>query len=178
MDNLEQKKYPIGKFQPQTKISDQNIDLYIETIKNFPSRLKNLLENWTDEQLDTTYREGGWTVRQLVHHVSDSHMQAFSRFKLALTEDNPTVKPYLEAKWAELQDSRHAPVKPALQILSGLHQKWAQLLRSMTNKDFNKTFYHPEHDRNISLKETLALYAWHSDHHFAHIENLKIEKIW
>lgn len=178
MDNLEQKKYPIGAFQWPENISDAEIDLHIETLKNFPQKLKRLIENWTDDMLETQYRTGGWTVRQLINHLADSHMQSLSRFKLALTEENPTIKPYDEAKWAELQDSRSEPVKSALLILEGLHYRWTHLLKTMTNKDFNRSFYHPEHQKSMSLRNMLAFYAWHCDHHFAHIENLKKEKGW
>ncbi|TXF79399.1 YfiT family bacillithiol transferase [Chryseobacterium sp.] len=178
MKNIEHKKYPIGKFHYSDHVSDSEIDRCIGVIKNFPSKLKNLIENWTDEMLDTQYREKGWTVRQLINHLSDSHMQSFSRFKLALTEDNPTVKPYDEAKWAELQDSINIPVKPALYLLTGLHYRWFHLLKTLTNKEFERTFFHPEQNKTVILKEYLTFFAWHCDHHFAHIENLKKEKGW
>ena len=178
MDNLEQKKYPIGEFLKPEIISDQEIDIHIKTLKDFPSKLKNLVGEWTDEQLDTQYREAGWTVRQLVNHLSDSHMNSFIRFKLALTENNPTIKAYDEAQWAELQDSFNMDIKPALQILKGLHKRWVFELKSLTNREFESTFHHPEQNRNITLRESLAFYAWHCDHHFAHIENLKKENNW
>lgn len=178
MDNLEHKKYPLGKFEHSKKITDQDLDHHIKTMKDFPSRLKHLVENWTDDQLDTQYREGGWKVRQLVHHLSDSHMNSYIRFKLALTEENPTIKPYDEAKWAELQDSFSMEIKPALQILKGLHKKWVYEMNCLTNRDFDSTFFHPEEQKTFTLKESLAFYAWHCNHHFAQIENLKIEKGW
>ena len=178
MDNIEQKKYPIGKFEITKIISDQEIDKHIQTLKDFPAKLKNLLENWSDEQLDTQYREGGWTVRQLVNHLSDSHMNSYMRFKLALTEENPTIKPYNETAWAELQDSFTIGIKPALRILKGLHERWVYELRSLTNREFESTFFHPEQNKSISLRESLAFYAWHCKHHFAHIENLKKQKSW
>lgn len=179
MDNLEHKKYPIGKFEIPTNISDIDIDDNTKILKNFPSKLKNLVEDWNDEQLDTQYREGGWTVRQLVNHLSDSHMNSYIRFKLALTENNPTIKPYDEAAWAELQDSINMPIEPALQILKGLHKRWVKELKSLTNREFDEsTFFHPEQKKSITLRESLAFYAWHCDHHYAHIENLKKEKGW
>ncbi len=178
MKSLEEKKYPIGKFDQPEKVSDIEIDQHIKTLKDFPARLRNLVENWTDDQLDTQYREGGWTVRQLVNHIADSHMNSYIRFKLALTEDNPTVKPYDEAAWAELQDSFTIEIKPALQILKGLHKRWVYELKSLTNKEFESTFQHPEQNRKITLLESLSFYAWHCDHHYAHIENLKKEKGW
>lgn len=178
MNNLELKKYPIGKFEIPENITDVEIDHYISTLKEFPTKLTKLVGNWNHEQLDTQYREGGWTVRQLVNHLADSHMNSFIRFKLALTEENPTIKPYNEAAWAELQDSFSMDIKPALQILKGLHKRWIYELKSLTNLEFESTFHHPEQYLNITLRESLAYYSWHCNHHFAHIENLKIEKNW
>lgn len=179
MDNIEHKKYPIGKFEIPQNLSDIVVDDYIRAIKDFPGKLQNLIENWTDAQLDTQYREDGWTVRQLVNHISDSHMNSFIRFKLALTEKNPTIKPYNEAAWAELQDSRNMPIEPAMMILKGLHERWVKELKSLTNREFDEsTFFHPEQNKSITLRESLAFYAWHCDHHAAQIENLKLEKGW
>ncbi len=178
MTTLEQKKYPIGKFIAPQPISDVEVDQYIKVLQYFPAKLKNLVENWTDDQLDTQYREGGWRVRQLVNHLADSHMNSFVRFKLALTEHNPTIQPYDEAKWAQLQDSFTIDIKPALQMLKGIHKRWVYELKSLTNKEFESTFFHPEQNRTINLREQLAFYAWHCKHHFAHIQNLKSEKGW
>ncbi|KQT23275.1 hydrolase [Chryseobacterium sp. Leaf405] len=178
MNDLEQKRFPIGKFEYPENICDIKLDEYIKVIKDFPGKLRNLIENFTDEQLDTQYREGGWTVRQVVNHLADSHINSFIRFKLALTEDNPTIKPYDEAKWGELQDSFNMPVKPAMRMLKGTHQRWTTLLKAMTNKQFERTFHHPEHNKNYDLRTCLALYVWHCNHHFAHIDNLKKEKGW
>lgn len=179
MDNLEHKKYPIGKFELPKKVTDIEVDQHIKTLKDFPGKLKNLVENWTDAQLDTQYRNGGWTIRQLINHLSDSHMNSFVRFKLALTEENPTIKTYNEKAWAELQDSFTIEIKPALQILKGLHKRWVYELKSLTNREFDESkFFHPERNKSITLRESLAFYAWHCDHHFAHIENLKKEKGW
>lgn len=178
MSNLEQKKFPIGQFKQPENICDITLDEYIKVIKDFPGRLKNLIEDFSDDQLDTQYREGGWTVRQVVNHLADSHINSFMRLKLALTEENPTIRPYDEAKWAELQDSQNISVKPAMRMLKGTHQRWTALLKSMTNKQFERTFHHPELNKNYNLRSYLALYAWHCNHHFAHIENLKKEKGW
>lgn len=178
MDKLEHKKYPIGKFQQPEKVTDVDIDKHIKTIKDFPSKLKYLVENLTDDQLDIQYRKGGWKIRQLIHHLADSHMNSFMRFKLALTEDNPTIKPYDEAQWAELQDSFSMDIKSSLQILKGLHKRWVYEMKSLTNKEFEHTFFHPEQSRNISLRESLAFYSWHCNHHFSHIENIIKEKGW
>ncbi len=139
MDKLEHKKYPIGKFQQPEKVTDVDIDKHIKVIKDFPAKLKNLVENLNDDQLDIQYREGGWKIRQLIHHLADSHMNSFMRFKLALTEDNPTIKPYDEAKWAELQDSFSMDIKSSLQILKGLHKRWVYEMKSLTNKDYEQT---------------------------------------
>jgi len=178
MDNVEQKKYPIGHFQEPEKISDQQLDRYIRTIKDFPAKLKNLVEHWSDEQLDTQYRPNGWKVRQLVNHMADSSMNSYIRFKLALTEDNPTVKPYDEQQWAELQDSFSIEIKPALQTLKGVHKRWVYELKCLTNKEFESTYFHPDQNKTITLRNCLAFCAWHCDHHLAHIENLKLEKNW
>ncbi|KMQ68328.1 hydrolase [Chryseobacterium sp. FH2] len=178
MNTLENKKYPIGHFQEPANICDIKLDENIKVIKDFPGRLKNLIENFSDDELDTPYRDGGWTVRQLVNHLADSHINSFIRFKLALTEDNPTIKPYDEAKWAELQDSISMPVKPAMRMIKGTHQRWTVLLKSLTNKQFERTFRHPEKKNDYDLRYYVALYAWHCNHHFAHIDNLKKEKGW
>ncbi|WP_419870873.1 YfiT family bacillithiol transferase [Chryseobacterium sp. CT-SW4] len=178
MTNLEEKKFPIGPFIAPQNICDIELDGYIKVIKNFPGKLKNLVENWSDDELDTPYREEGWTVRQLINHIADSHINSFIRFKLALTEDNPIIKPYDEAKWAELQDSISISIKPALRIIKGTHQRWYVLLKSLTNKQFERTFRHPEHQEDHDLRYYLAMYVWHCNHHFAHIDNLKKEKGW
>lgn len=178
MNSSEHKKFPIGPFEQPENICDSKLDEYIKVIKDFPGKLKNLIEDFSDDQLDTQYREGGWTVRQLVNHIADSHINSFMRFKLALTEENPVIKPYDEAKWAELQDSANMPVKPAMRMIKGTHQRWVALLKSLTNRQFEKTFHHPEHNKDYTLRNCLALYAWHCNHHFAHIENLKKEKGW
>jgi len=178
MNTIELKKFPIGTFQENNTSCDIELESHIKVIKNFPEKLKKLIEDFSDEQLDTPYREGGWTVRQLVNHLADSHANSFIRFKLALTEENPTIKPYDEAKWAELQDSISMPVKPAMRMLKGIHQRWYVLLKTMTNKQFERTFRHPEKGDDHNLRYFLAFYAWHCNHHFAHIENLKKEKGW
>lgn len=177
-DNLDKTRYPIGNFEMPETISDPDTDQCIQTLKEFPAKLRHLVAEWTDEQLDTPYREKGWTVRQLINHLSDSHMNSFIRCKLALTEDNPTVKPYDEARWAELQDSINISIEPALLILEGLHQRWVHELKALTNKEMASTFFHPEQNCNISLREQISFYSWHCDHHFAQIKNLQAEKNW
>lgn len=178
MDNTEAKKYPIGQFQQPEKISDQDLDRYIKTIKDFPGKIKHLVENWTNEQLDTQYRTNGWKVRQLINHLADSSMNSYIRFKLALTESNPTIKTYNEQQWAELQDSFNIDIKPAMQTLKGVHKRWVYELKALTNKEFESTYHHPDQNRDISLRESLAFCAWHCDHHFAHIDQLRKENNW
>ena len=129
-------------------------------------------------QLDTPYRDGGWSVRQVVHHIADSHINSIVRFKLALTEDTPTIRPYDEALWAELGDARSAPVELSLALIDALHARWAVMLRGMTAEDFKRTFHHPEHDRTFPLDRTLAMYAWHGKHHIAHITSLADRMGW
>ncbi len=177
-DNLEHLRYPIGNFEMPESISDPETDASIQILKEFPAKLRNLVENLDDNQLDTPYRAKGWTVRQLVNHIADSHMNSFIRCKLALTENNPTIKPYDEARWAELQDSISIPVQPALRLLDGLHARWVHELKALTNRELNSTFFHPEQNRSITLREHIAFYAWHCEHHAAHIKNLKAEKNW
>jgi uncharacterized damage-inducible protein DinB len=178
MDNIEEKKFPIGRFAEPAEISDQQVDDYIKTLKDFPGKLKNAVESWSDDQLDTQYREGGWKVRQLINHMADSSMNSYIRFKLALTEENPTIKPYDEQQWAELQDSFSIEIKPAIQTLKGVHKRWVYELKSLTNKELESTFFHPGQNKSISLRENLAFCAWHCDHHLAHIQHLKKEKNW
>jgi len=178
MKVLDIKKFPIGDFQEGDTSCDIELESHIKVIKNFPEKLKKLIEDFSDKQLDTPYRNGGWTVRQLVNHLADSHANSFIRFKLALTEENPVIKPYNEAKWAELQDSINIPIKPAMRMLKGIHQRWYFLLKTLTNKQFERTFRHPEKTEDYNLRYYLALYSWHCNHHFAHIENLKKEKGW
>ena len=132
----------------------------------------------SDEQLNTPYRPEGWTIRQVVHHCADSHMNALIRFKLALTEDTPTVKPYLEDRWSELPDSKSTRIDSSIKILEGVHERLSLLLKSLTQSDLEREFIHPEHGRKILVKENIGLYAWHCDHHLAHITTLKKSKNW
>jgi uncharacterized damage-inducible protein DinB len=175
---IEGMKYPIGKYMRPAAFTPAILDQFIRDIEVFPSRIRTETEQLTDEQLDTPYRPGGWTVRQVVHHCADSHMNSVTRFKLALTEDTPTIKPYFEDRWAELVDSKSMPIEPALNILEGMHQRWVVLLKALTKEDLEKKFIHPEHGKEMSLKTTLGLYAWHCNHHAAHITNLKKLKHW
>ena len=170
-------KYPIGKFTHEGKISRKQRSEWIKDIRLLPKQLKEVISGLSDEQLDTPYRDGGWTVRQVVHHIADSHINSIVRFKLALTENNPTISPYDEAAWANLADSQ-LPIKVSLDFIKTLHARWMVLLQSMTNEDFAKTFYHPGSQKTNRLDHTLGVYAWHGKHHVAHIAELRKQKNW
>jgi hypothetical protein len=170
-------KYPIGKFKIPESITAEAIQESISQIKAFPANLFTAVSKLSVPQLDTPYRPGGWTVRQLVHHCADSHMNAFIRYKLALTEENPTVKPYDEALWANLADAALA-VETSLAIIKAIHLKWGVLLDSMKPEDFRKTYFHPEKKRSQNLEEVTLMYAWHSQHHLAHIQHLAMREKW
>lgn len=176
--NIEQQRYPIGKYlQPET-VSPAQRHAWIEEIVAFPNQLRETIAGMSDEQLDTPYREGGWTVRQVVHHLSDSHMNAYVRFKLTLTEERPVIKPYKQDLWAALADSLHAPVDISLDLLAALHARWAVLLRSMSPEDFQRAYIHPEYQKEFTLEGVLGLYAWHGRHHRAQIVALKERTHW
>lgn len=170
-------RFPIGKFQAPSPITKEDRDRFIAEIAEFPGRIRAAVAGLSDSQLDTPYREGGWTVRQVVHHVADSHMNSFIRLKLALTEDAPTIKPYDEAAWAECADSKAIPLASSLSILEGLHHRWVTLLRTLSDSEFDRTFKHPERGL-MRLDVNLALYAWHGKHHTAHVTNLRQSKGW
>lgn len=170
-------RYPIGKFDRNITITKEMKNDFINTIEVLPSQLRKEVENLTQQQLDTPYRDDGWTIRQVIHHLPDSHINSYVRFKLALTEDNPTIKTYEEHLWAELPDTFNTPISVSLNLLESLHIRWAILLRSLTDDDFNKTLQHPEWG-NITLNTMLALYDWHSRHHLAHITELKKKMGW
>lgn len=176
--DLEQLRYPIGKWtRPETN-DPVTLTGHIATIAAFPGKLHSATAHLTDEQLDTPYRPGGWTVRQVVHHCADSHMNAYIRCKLALTEDKPTIKPYSEDRWAELEDGKKLPVGISLRLLNALHTRWDVLLRSLNATQLERVYIHPEHGTEFRLFEVISLYAWHSQHHLAHITNLKTSNGW
>jgi len=175
---LDSLKFPIGKFEAPKILTQELIDGYVKDIETFPARLKQEVKDLSDSQLDTPYRPDGWTIRQVVNHCADSHMNSLIRFKLALTEEEPTIKPYYEERWAELADSRTMPIAPSLLLLEGLHQRWTVLLRSLSSEDLQKTFIHPEHGKRFRLDENIGVYAWHGNHHLAHITTLKKSKNW
>lgn len=170
-------RYPVGKFERAGVATSERRESFKDTIRDLPKNIAAAVDGLTDEQLDTPYRDGGWTLRQTVHHVADSHINSLCRFKLALTEDEaPTIRPYYEDRWAELADSG-MPVDVSLKIIEGVHSRWASLLDSMTDDDFKRQFVHPE-TGTWTLEEVLALYAWHSRHHTAHITSLRESKGW
>jgi len=171
-------RYPVGKFDFDAAVNEADYPKLIAAIAETPVALRSAVAGLTRDQLETRYRPGGWTVKQVVHHVPDSHLNAYTRFKLALTEDEPTIKPYNEAAWAELADSRKVPIDVSLDLLDALHLRWVALLRSMDTDDFNRGLRHPEHGRVLALKQMLGLYAWHGRHHVAHITTLKKREGW
>jgi hypothetical protein len=171
-------RYPIGKFNPPEQITEENISKWIAIIESLPLKMREAVNGLTSEQLDSPYREGGWTIRQVVHHMADSHMNAYIRFKLALTEDNPTIKPYLEEKWAEQIEARHGQIEMSLRILEALHHRWTVVLSNIYSTDWKRTYFHPENKKTTSLEHALGLYAWHSQHHLAHILNYRMGKGW
>ena len=172
MENL---KYPIGRFSFQAPSTPHQRKQWIAEIAEAPAKLRAAVAGLNDAQLNTPYREGGWTVRQVVHHVPESHMNAYIRFKLALTENEPTIKPYDEAAWAELPDIRETPIEVSLALLDNLHDRWVRMLRLMSDADFKKQFRHPELGV-VPLEKNLALYAWHGKHHVAHIASVRGRK--
>ncbi|MFZ0304297.1 MAG: bacillithiol transferase BstA [Terracidiphilus sp.] len=170
-------RYPIGKFKAPESYTAALRAEQIETLRQLPERLRAAVSGLNNAQLDTPYRDGGWTVRQLVHHIGDSHANSVIRFKLALTEDWPTIKPYDENAWAQLPDSKSLPIDGSLVFIEALHARWVALLETMSESDFARGMNHPERGRS-DLAHTLALYAWHSQHHVAHITTLRDRMGW
>jgi uncharacterized damage-inducible protein DinB len=170
-------RYPIGKFSYSGPPSDEQKQQFLSDVEQTPTRLRAALRGLSDQQLDTPYRDGGWTLRQLAHHVPDSHMNSYIRFKLALTEDDPTIKPYKENIWAELPEAKHAPIEVSMALLDSLHQRWLLMLNKLTAAEWKRTFRHPELG-SMSLEKNLALYAWHGRHHTAHVTALREKMGW
>ena len=174
----DQLRYPIGKFKAPEEYTTEYLSERIEEIAQFPVVLKKEVLHLTDEQLNTPYRDGGWTIRQVIHHCADSHMNCLIRLKWALTEDTPTIKFYFEDRWGEMADNATMPVAPSLSFLEGLHFRLAYLMKSFSESDLNKSFIHPEHNASFQIKEIIGTYAWHGLHHLAHITELKKRKGW
>jgi hypothetical protein len=170
-------RYPIGKFHFDGHLTDDQRRNALNDIASTPANLRLAVKDLSEPQLDTPYRPDGWTVRQVVHHVPDSHMNAYIRFKLALTEEEPTIKPYEQQLWADLGDTKSTPIEVSLTLLDSLHERWGQLLSSLTPRDWKLTFRHPELGL-VSLERNLALYAWHGRHHVAHVTELRQRMSW
>jgi uncharacterized damage-inducible protein DinB len=170
-------RYPIGQFQYDGPLTDEQRQRLIDQIAEAPAKLRAAVEGLSTQQLETPYRPGGWTVRQVAHHLPDSHLNSYMRFRLALTEDEPTIRSYYEDRWAELDDARHAPIDISLALLESLNRRWVLLLRSLTARDYARTFIHPELGV-VSLDKNVSLYAWHGRHHVAHITSLRERMGW
>ena len=161
-------RYPIGKYEPKP-YSESQLKEWLNEIKILPRLLEDAILNMDEAQLNSTYREGGWKIKQVVHHVADSHMNAYMRFKLGLTEDNPTIKTYNEKLWAELKDSENVPVNVSLTLLHALHTRWFEMIRDLTREQWERTIFHPEHKKEMTLWYLLGMYAWHGRHHVGHV---------
>ncbi len=177
-DSMEHLKYPIGRYQKPDAATPELMQEWINVLDVLPSWMDACIENLDEQQLHVPYREGGWTIQQVVHHVADSHMNAYIRLKLALTEDNPTIKPYDENAWAMLPDVQLVPVNISITMLHTMHRRMVAALRHMSPADWQRTYFHPEHKRSIPLWELVALYAWHSRHHTEHIRQLRQRMNW
>ena len=175
---LQKLRFPIGPFRCPETITMDHIKDWTSVLEYFPDRLEGLVAGLNDEQLDTVYRPDGWTVRQVVHHVADSHHHSYIRFKWALTEDKPTIKFYYEDRWAELNDSKYAPIINSINHLKSVHLKLVYLIKTLSESDLERSFIHPEYNEQVQLKKNVGIYAWHCDHHFAHIENLLKRNSW
>jgi len=182
MQNDNDLRYPIGKEEEQEEFGegfDEQLKLkLIDDIKYLPSHLEYAIQNLDEAQLETAYRPGGWTIKQLIHHIADSHINAYTRFKLGLTEENPTIKPYDQDEWAKLPDTENLPVNISLTLLHALHLRWVNLMQNISNEDWLRTVYHPERKVELSLWQLLKSYSWHSRHHTAHITSLRERMNW
>ncbi|WP_422348638.1 YfiT family bacillithiol transferase [Flagellimonas sp.] len=177
-ETLEQLRYPIGTYHIPKAITQEQREEWISTLEHLPNRLEAMVTPLSEEQLETPYRPEGWTVRQLVHHISDSHHHSYIRFKWALTEDNPVIKPYFEKEWSKLFDAKTAPIQMSLDHLKAVHAKLVFLLKGLSQEQLERKFTHPEGNEETTLDENIGRYAWHGSHHFAHIENLIKREGW
>ncbi|NQX31453.1 putative metal-dependent hydrolase [Pedobacter boryungensis] len=169
MQELEKLKYPIGKYTPPATINAQHIQLWIEDLANFPQEIASITSLLSEADLEVAYRPEGWTVRQVVHHLADSHINAYTRVHLTLTEDNPSIRPYFEDKWAELTDGKTSDINLSISILKAVHERLVFLLRKLKTIDFERTYFHPEAKKEFTLGYLVGNYAWHGKHHLAHI---------
>lgn len=174
---MEDLRYPIGKYVPQP-FSAEQLSKWILDIRYLPNHLENAVLNLDEHQLETAYRPEGWTIKQLVHHVADSHMNAYIRFKLGLTEINPVIKPYDEAEWAKLNDTKNLPINISITLLFALHARWVEVLENIKEEEWSRTVFHPEQNKEITLWHLLGMYAWHGLHHTAHITALRERMSW
>lgn len=174
--DIEKLKFPLGKFHNPDFISENDLETWIATIEEFPSKIKNLTSALSIEELNWIYRPEGWNIKQVVHHCADSHINSLIRFKLALTEDVPTIKPYEEQLWAELADGNADDISASVKIIEGIHARWALLLKSLSSTALKRQFFHPANLKISSLQETVGVYAWHCNHHLAHIEQALLHK--
>jgi len=168
-------KYPVGKYEPPVEITEDLFNQWITTIESLPEKLKKLVGNLSYDELGLQYRPGSWNIKQVVHHLADSHMNSFIRFKLVLTEENPIIRPYDESAWAKTADANNEEIMDSIDILEGLHKRWVILLKSLKEEDKKRTYVHPEYDKQFTLEYMLGLYDWHAKHHLAHIRQA-IEK--
>jgi hypothetical protein len=175
---LEKLQYPIGKFEAPPEISKDQVVEWIRILEDYPHKLELLVKSLSTSQLETPYRPGGWTVRQVIHHVSDSHHNSYIRFKWALTEQTPVIKPYFEKKWAELFDTRTAPIELSLNHIKAVHAKLVFLLKGLSSLELKRGFIHPESNETSTLEENIGRYAWHGNHHYNHIKNLLRREGW
>ncbi len=171
--NIEQLKYPVGKYNVPQTITQDHINEWIEEVEQFPLIFGDFANQLSDVELNTPYREGGWNGKQVIHHVVDSHMNAYIRTKLALTEDRPTISSYNEALWAEMSDVEEIDISVSLHLLEGLHRRWVSILKAMANDDLKRVYVHPEYGREYPLDEVIGLYAWHGRHHLGHLKLIK-----
>lgn len=175
--DLDLLRYPIGRYESKP-FSEQQKDAWLNDIKFLPQLLENAISNLDEAQLQTPYRGGGWTVQQVVHHVADSHMNAFCRFRLGLTEENPTIRPYDESAWAKLSDVQKVPVNVSITLLYSLHTRWYAMINDLESKEWERKLFHPEYNKEMTLWYLLGMYAWHSRHHVAHITTLRERNKW
>lgn len=177
MENVPNLQYPIGKFKAPESLTEEQIKQYITSIEKLPALLREAVAGLKNDQLNTPYRPEGWTIRQVIHHVADSHINSYTRFRLALTEDKPIIKPYMEEKWAELEDGKNADIEVSLTLLEAIHKRWVILLKSLSSQDLKRSFIHPA-SGEITLEKNIGLYAWHGEHHVAHISALRKRMNW
>lgn len=168
-DDLYNLRFPVGEFEMPSKVSTELKLNWIQTISDFPAKLKDLTADLTSEEKNLTYRPDGWNIKQVVHHCADSHINSIIRFKLSLTEDSPVIRPYFEDRWAELSDGNEDDLTDSIQLLTSLHSKWTRLLKGLTDEDLARKYIHPEYGKEVSLLEAIGTYAWHCEHHLAHI---------